>query len=102
RFAVEGRLDLRVTERALVVSASYFGGVLVLLGNGDGTFQPPVTYTVGIFPTAIAVGDFTGSGHLDLAVASASSSTVSILKGLGDATFQVQASSPAEANPQPS
>ena len=41
----------------------------VLLGNGDGTFQPQVTYAVGASPGAIVAGDFTGDGHLDLAVA---------------------------------
>ena len=44
--------------------------VSVLLGNGDGTFQPQVTYAVGSSTrTAIVAGDFTGDGHLDLAVA---------------------------------
>ena len=40
----------------------------VLLGNGDGTFQPQVTYAVGSDPDAIVAGDFTGDGRLDLAV----------------------------------
>ena len=43
--------------------------VSVLLGNGDGTFQPQVTYAVGSEPDAIVAGDFNGDGHLDLAVA---------------------------------
>ena len=43
--------------------------VSVLLGNGDGTFQPQVTYAVGSDPDAIVAGDFTGDGQLDLAVA---------------------------------
>ena len=41
----------------------------VLLGNGDGTFQPQVTYAVGSDPDAIVAGDFTGDGRIDLAVA---------------------------------
>ena len=41
----------------------------VLLGNGDGTFQPPVTDAVGPEPDAIVAGDFTGDGRTDLAVA---------------------------------
>src|SRR6266481_6798217 len=32
--------------------------VSILLGNGDGTFQPAVNYSAGCSPTAIAVGDF--------------------------------------------
>ena len=43
--------------------------VSVLLGNGDGTFQPQVTYAVGSVPIAIVAGDFNGDGRLDLAVA---------------------------------
>ena len=41
----------------------------VLLGNGDGTFQPQVTYAVGSGPDAIVAGDFNGDGRTDLAVA---------------------------------
>ena len=43
----------------------------VLLGNGDGTFQPQVTYAVGSYPDAIVAGDFNGDGRTDLAVANA-------------------------------
>src|SRR2546423_2725228 len=42
----------------------------VLLGNGDGTFQPPMNFdTAGNLPESIAVGDFNGDGKLDVAVA---------------------------------
>jgi hypothetical protein len=43
--------------------------VSVLLGNGDGTFQPAGSYAVGSDPDAIVAGNFTGDGHIDLAVA---------------------------------
>ena len=62
----------------------------MLLGNGDGTFQPQVTYAVGSGPSAIVAGDFTGDGHLDLAVANTVGNTVSVLLGNGDGTFQPQ------------
>ena len=52
----------RVTKRTTAI-------VSVLLGNGDGTFQPQVTYAVGADPDAIVAGDFNGDGRLDLAVA---------------------------------
>ena len=62
----------------------------VLLGNGDGTFQNPVTYAVGDGPSAIVTGDFNGDGHIDLAVANYYDNDVSVLLGNGDGTFQNQ------------
>ena len=41
---------------------------------------------------SVAVGDFNGDGIPDLAISNESSSTVSILLGKGDGTFQSQAS----------
>ncbi len=57
------------------------------LGNGDGTFAPARTYAVGSYPVSVAVGDFTGDGILDLAVASSGSDAVSVLRGNGDGSF---------------
>jgi hypothetical protein len=42
--------------------------VSVLLGNGDGTFQSPLTSTVAANPASLAVGDFNRDGKLDLAM----------------------------------
>ena len=50
-------LDLAVTDDAST------DGVSMLLGNGDGTFQPPVTYAVGPSAVAIVAGDFNGDGR---------------------------------------
>jgi hypothetical protein len=71
----------------------------VLLGNGDGTFAPQVTYPVGSLPESVAVGDFTGDGHLDLAVANDGDNTVSVLLGRGDGTFAPQGTYPVGAFP---
>jgi hypothetical protein len=57
----------------------------VLLGNGDGTFQPPVNYAA--LGAWIAEGDFNGDGNLDLATCDGGTS-VSIFLGNGDGTFQ--------------
>ncbi len=74
-----------------VVTENYYGNsVSVLLGNGDGTFQPAVSYGVGTEPERVLVADFNGDGFLDLVVANTGSGTVSVLLGNGDGTFQSQ------------
>jgi len=68
--------------------ANQSNSVGVLLGNGDGTFQPAVNFGVGSSPASVAVGDFNGDGKADLAVANYGSNNVSVLLGKGDGTFQ--------------
>jgi Bacterial type II and III secretion system protein/FG-GAP-like repeat len=41
----------------------------VLLGKGDGTFQPRTDYPTGNDPVYVTFGDFTGNGAMDIAVA---------------------------------
>ena len=52
------------------------------------SFGGPQVYTVGNYPRSVATGDFNGDGKLDLAVANYTDSTISILLGNGDGTFQ--------------
>ena len=52
-----------------------------------GALHPNVV-NVGTNPSAIVSGDFNGDGKLDLAVANQDDSTVSVLLGNGDGTFQ--------------
>jgi hypothetical protein len=40
--------------------------VAVLLGNGDGTFQNAVTYTLGLGYGFVKSADFNGDGAADL------------------------------------
>jgi uncharacterized membrane protein len=63
--------------------------VSILLGNGNGTFQPAVVYAVGSANTlALAAGDFNGDGKLDLAVSADPGGTqIFILPGNGNGTF---------------
>ncbi len=84
-FNSDGRLDLAVAEDFGNTSASQ---IAVLLGNGDGTFQPPVTYAVETSPDAIVAGDFNGDGRTDLAIANFNSNDVSVLMGNGGGTFE--------------
>jgi hypothetical protein len=62
--------------------------VSILLGNGDGTFQPSIdTPTVGA--RSIAAADFNGDGKLDLLVATGDGNTVQVLLNNGNGTFIV-------------
>jgi len=87
----DGKPDL-VVANDCIASANVFGcigngTVVVLLGNGDGTFQTAVTYdSGGLYANSIAVADINGDGKLDVVVANANS--VTVLLGKGDGTFQ--------------
>ncbi|CAN5731923.1 hypothetical protein BH20CHL1_BH20CHL1_04880 [soil metagenome] len=60
--------------------------ITVMVGNGDGTFQPAREIEVGRGMTEIAVGDFNRDGRKDLAI-SGDNSRVYRLFGVGDGTF---------------
>ena len=62
----------------------------VQLGNGDGTFGPGQTISVGPGPTSVAVADLNGDGRPDLVTTNSDGNSVSVLLGNGDGTFSVQ------------
>jgi hypothetical protein len=57
-------------------------------------------YDAGDAPYAVAVGDFDGDGHPDLAVANRGDNTVSLLLNLGDGSFAPQQTLATGSNPQ--
>lgn len=87
-FQGDGKADLAVLNN--YDGTGNPGTVSILLGNGDGTFQSHVDYSVGNYPVGIVAADLNGDGKIDLAIANDSDSTVSILLGNGDGTFQSQ------------
>jgi len=99
-FNGDGKLDLAVTWASQSGASS---GVSVLLGNGDGTFQAAVSYSVGPFgtstPFSVTTGDFNGDENLDLVTAN-NSNSVSVLLGNGDGTFQAAVRYPAGDGPR--
>jgi hypothetical protein len=89
----DGKMDLVVTNFYKPYT------VTILLGRGNGTFGPAVSYDAGGSVAgggvkSVAIGDFNGDGKNDLAVTSLNPygednnpNTVSILLGKGDGTF---------------
>jgi hypothetical protein len=76
----------------LAVLNSADDSISILLGNGDGTFQPQTIYSAGSagdFPDPVLVADLNGDGKLDLVRAAALfTAGVGVLLGNGDGTFQ--------------
>ena len=69
-FTSDGHLDLAVADQLT-------DDITVLLGNGDGTFQPLPTDLAGDRSSqshlSLVAGDFRNNGRTDLAVASTNS-----------------------------
>lgn len=80
-FNRDGKLDAAVAD---------FGTsqISILLGLGNGSFQPTQNLTAGgNQPTSVAVGDFTGDGLLDIVSTNRFSSNISLYAGNGNGGF---------------
>lgn len=83
----DGKPDLIVSNWCVSSGDCTNGTVSVLLGNGNGTFQPAVTYgSGGQFSSPVVVADLKRDGKMDLVVANEDS--ISVLRGNGNGTFQ--------------
>jgi len=92
----DGKLDVVVGY----INSSTTTNIGVLLGNGDGTFQPVRNYLAGGTNTEGAVlADLRNNGLLDLVVSNPNANTISVLFGNGDGTFQSPVTYAADTNP---
>jgi len=81
-FNGDGIADLAVADKAT-------GTVSILLGYGDGSFQPAVNHAVAGGPViSLAVADFNGDGTPDVAAVITYACSVAILLGDGKGGFQ--------------
>ena len=93
-FNGDGKPDLLVSNECVSDADCTQSTVAVLLGNGDGTYQPALVSNTGAVLASITTGDFNRDGKLDVAVNNAcpdigcTSGSVNVLLGNGDGTFR--------------
>jgi hypothetical protein len=87
----------------LVVTNSKANQVSAMLGNGNGTFQEKKDFALAAQPYSITNADFNGDGKEDLATANydsaSASSSISVLLGNADGTFQEKKDFAVEGKP---
>jgi hypothetical protein len=73
----------------LVVGGQDSWQIIVLLGNGDGTFTAQTPQDAGGAVWKLVLGDVNGDGKLDVAAVNGNSDSAAILLGNGDGTLQM-------------
>jgi uncharacterized protein (TIGR03437 family) len=95
--------DLNGDGKMDVIVPIFDGGqtkIVVLLGNGDGTFQGPIATESNTATTMISVADLDGDGKPDLLLGSCCGLTeAGYLPGNGDGTFQAELQFPSGPDP---
>lgn len=80
-FNGDGKMDIAFTVHQL-------NEIVVLPGNGNGTFSAPIITSTTLAPDFMQTADVNGDGKLDLVIVDQSSNKVSVLFGKGDGSFQ--------------
>lgn len=98
-FAVFGRYDLGTGEDSITVLDANEDGrpdlavgcrdtnLVLLLGNGDGTFAQGAAVSTGGIPFHATAGDLDGDHHADVLVAIRAANACAVLRGNGTGTF---------------
>ena len=86
----DGHLDLAVANEGEREGPEE-GPLSVLLGDGQGGFRVS-SLASGRFGADVALGDFDGDGHPDIALATWGTNNVNLHLGRGDGTFEAQRS----------
>ena len=76
----DGHIDLVTANTASTT-------VSVLLGIGDGTFQPAQNYTVGATPRGLALFDVDGDGDTDIVAGALGGNLITVLRNDGTGQF---------------
>lgn len=88
-FNRDGKLDLAAGGGANVPPDA--NNLSILLGDGNGGFSTPASFTVGPAPQSMSIADFNGDGFSDIAISNSlpmgTNSTVSVLFGDGKGGF---------------
>ena len=81
----DNRLDIAVVDQDNST-------LVILLGNGNGSFRLAANLSTGnqSEPYAVAIGDFNNDTRLDIVVANTNAQNIGIFLGNGDGTFQTQ------------
>jgi hypothetical protein len=87
-FNSDGKIDLVVSGSTRETNSTDLA-FSILLGNGDGTFQPEVKIPTTVDqPGTLFVADFTRDGKLDIAAILQDTYQIAVFPGNGDGTFQ--------------
>jgi hypothetical protein len=82
-FDHDGNIDLATANKSSATSS-------ILLGRGDGTFDPAVTVPTGVNPSGLAAFDADGDGDWDIATANANSNHLNLALNDGTGAFTPQ------------
>jgi hypothetical protein len=103
-FNRDGNMDLAVANSGAIFMANDPGGLSILLGKGDGTFQSAVNYPASVNPSSIRAGDFNKDGITDLILTAAAPNfgfALVVFIGNPDGTFKPGVVIPTDFGPGP-